>query len=300
MIGQVAGGMLSLFGQKIANEWAFDRNSQLAALQNRYNLDAMNMVNSYNDPKNQLARMKRAGVNPDIAWSNGGLVNLSSPAPAMSAGSPMQPLDITGTAGGMIDALSSGKLADANTESIKADTVLKKAQAKGQEITNENLQQKYNAELDILSANYKQMQNQLWEFEQNKDAILEESVVRAIDARVQKAIKSGIYQTEDGFVTFGELMQQLTGIRMTDEIAQRQLSKKKAVGLMKDIQSLINGEVDAAKTLSKQLERLDFELEQDKAIPDLIEELSGMGEYSRFIAKFIDLLLRYKSISSKK
>lgn len=83
----------SLFAQPMQQQRVFEQNQKLAELQNKYNMDMFTAVNRYNDPMNQLARMKRAGVNPDLAWAKGGLQNVSAPAPAMTAGTPMSEYD---------------------------------------------------------------------------------------------------------------------------------------------------------------------------------------------------------------
>lgn len=50
--------------------------------QNKFNLDMWNRQNVYNDPKNQMARLKSAGLNPNLVYGSGGVSgNTTSNAP---------------------------------------------------------------------------------------------------------------------------------------------------------------------------------------------------------------------------
>lgn len=49
-------------------------NAQQAALARSYNTQMVNSQNLYNDPRNVMKRLKEAGINPALAFSNGGSV----------------------------------------------------------------------------------------------------------------------------------------------------------------------------------------------------------------------------------
>ena len=70
--------------------------------------------------------------------------------------------------------------------------------------------------------------------------------------------------------------------------------------LMKDIDAIATGKANEFSLagmkfdlMQKQWEREDFELEQDKAAANLLEEMTGEGEYARLFGKFLKVLLRY-------
>lgn len=59
-------------------------NRDLAAYQNEYNLSMWNRENEYNTPAAQMERLKKAGLNPALMYSQGTVGNAGSPAPAAS------------------------------------------------------------------------------------------------------------------------------------------------------------------------------------------------------------------------
>lgn len=98
---------VSLYGTKQANknidkqlaaqqrENALNRvyNLNLAKLQNKWNRQQWQMENAYNSPAAQMARMKQAGLNPDMMYGGGVSGNLSANSPDMTSGSPSSPVD---------------------------------------------------------------------------------------------------------------------------------------------------------------------------------------------------------------
>lgn len=84
-----------LRSQSLENEYAFERNRQLAQDQNAFNVAQWNRENEYNLPINQIKRLKDAGINPHLAFSNGVSGLTSATSPTMSAGSPYTPVDYT-------------------------------------------------------------------------------------------------------------------------------------------------------------------------------------------------------------
>lgn len=63
-------------------------NMDLANRQNAANIEMWNMQNEYNSPKAQMARLKAAGLNPNMIYNNGSAStgNSSSPPEAVAAG----------------------------------------------------------------------------------------------------------------------------------------------------------------------------------------------------------------------
>lgn len=105
-LGSVGSSLISgLFGQigqrqqlnqsLHQQQLAFQQNKELAALQNEYNIAQWQRENEYNLPKNQMSRLKKAGLNPDLMYGNGISGLTSATSPSMSAGSPMSPVDMT-------------------------------------------------------------------------------------------------------------------------------------------------------------------------------------------------------------
>ena len=52
-----------------------------------YNTEMWEKNNAYNDPSQQMARLKNAGINPHLAYSQGGVTNTSAAAASSNASS---------------------------------------------------------------------------------------------------------------------------------------------------------------------------------------------------------------------
>lgn len=75
VVGGLAGGLLDSYSAKKA-----------ASLQNEYMYSLMQYQNDYNTPKNQMARLKDAGLNPNLVYGSGGTTTLSASGSAPSVG----------------------------------------------------------------------------------------------------------------------------------------------------------------------------------------------------------------------
>lgn len=85
--------------QQKQNEW----NAQQQQKQNEFaeqqattaynrQVDFWNLQNAYNDPSKQIDRLRNAGINPSLAYSNGGLNNIGASTPSVSQGSTSAPV----------------------------------------------------------------------------------------------------------------------------------------------------------------------------------------------------------------
>ena len=90
-----------------------------------YNTTMWEKNNAYNDPTQQMARLKSAGINPHLAYSQGGVTNTSS-SPASSNASSMP----EGRAPQLdVNAMLNARLVGEQINNIKADTAKKEAEA---------------------------------------------------------------------------------------------------------------------------------------------------------------------------
>lgn len=62
-------------------EIAFNR--EQAQLEREYNFKMWNLTNQYNSPKEQMARLKAAGLNPNMVYGSGSAANTASSVPTM-------------------------------------------------------------------------------------------------------------------------------------------------------------------------------------------------------------------------
>lgn len=126
---------------KEENQRNRDWNLNLAKMQNRWSIDQWNRENAYNTPAAQKSRMLAAGLNPDLAYSQGGSFVPAAASPEMTAGSPSAPADVSGisskkTFGQMFSDALQMSLASAQTENIGADTGKKKQETRNLVVEN--------------------------------------------------------------------------------------------------------------------------------------------------------------------
>lgn len=85
----------SIKAQQEENQKNRDYNLQLAKMQNEWNLQQWERENEYNNPLNQMARLKAAGLNPNLVYGNGAGQTTSAPSPNLTSGAPSSPVDMS-------------------------------------------------------------------------------------------------------------------------------------------------------------------------------------------------------------
>lgn len=81
--------------QREENEKTRLFNRESAELANKWSIDQWNRENEYNLPSNQVQRLRDAGLNPDLMYSNGAGSLLSAASPSVSQSSPASPTDMS-------------------------------------------------------------------------------------------------------------------------------------------------------------------------------------------------------------
>lgn len=121
-------GLYSLHQQKKENEKTREYNFKLAQMQNQWNVEQWQRENDYNNPANQVARIKAAGLNPDLIYG-GGIQNTSATSPQMSAGAAAAPMDWSSLANiNPVNSYLDAQLKQAQIDNINADTNKKGAE----------------------------------------------------------------------------------------------------------------------------------------------------------------------------
>lgn len=92
--GQNANINKQIAAQSRENEKNRQYNLQLAQMQNQWSIEQWERENEYNSPVNQMSRLKTAGINPNLAYSNG-VSNLAAASPGMTSGAPSSPVDMS-------------------------------------------------------------------------------------------------------------------------------------------------------------------------------------------------------------
>lgn len=76
-VGTIVGSNRAAKSQAATNR----ANAAMAHSQNRWNLEQWQRENEYNSPEQQMQRLKQAGLNPNLAYANGTVQNVSAHSP---------------------------------------------------------------------------------------------------------------------------------------------------------------------------------------------------------------------------
>lgn len=120
--------------QQKENEKNRQYNLMLAKQQNAWNIEQWNRENQYNDPSAVMSRLRNAGINPALAYSNGVGSFSAAYSPTMTAGAPSTPVDMSALSGKqtIADAVMSGLQMD----KIFSESNKINSEKKGQDIDN--------------------------------------------------------------------------------------------------------------------------------------------------------------------
>lgn len=121
--------------QKLQNQF----NAQQQAKQNQFaeqqattafnrQVQFWNMQNQYNDPSAQIDRLRNAGINPTLAYSQGGLDNVGAATPAVNQGSTAAPISGSYTGSASPAAMSEATTAIVNGINATKDLEVKDSQ----------------------------------------------------------------------------------------------------------------------------------------------------------------------------
>lgn len=124
VIGSAISGLFSYLNQNAINR----HNEQLARQQNAWNLMQWQRENWYNDPANQVARLRAAGLNPGLLMSNG-VENIAAQSPEMVSSQSHATAQIPNVFSNFAQDYKTAQLLDAQRENIEADTRQKNANA---------------------------------------------------------------------------------------------------------------------------------------------------------------------------
>ena len=151
LIGSIAGAIgqnkvvnKQIEAQKRENQLNREYNLMLARQQNQWNLEQWQRENDYNSPTSQMARLRAAGLNPDLMYGQGTTGN-SAGSPEMTSGAPSEPNDMSvmlskrsfgQTMQQILDKEQQRRMNEAQIEAIKANTNKTNAETTGINLDN--------------------------------------------------------------------------------------------------------------------------------------------------------------------
>lgn len=149
LIGSIAGAIgqnkivnKQIKAQREENRLNRQYNLMLARQQNQWNLEQWERENFYNSPISQMARLRAAGLNPDLMYGQGTTGNSFS-SPQMTSGAPSEPQDMSAmlsersfgqTIQQMIDKEQQRRMNEAQIEAIRATAREKNTNADATEL----------------------------------------------------------------------------------------------------------------------------------------------------------------------
>lgn len=293
----------------LQNQW----NKEAAAQSQQYAKDMFD----YTGYENQVKQMKAAGLNPALMNGSGGSAGQASAGAVEQPAQAFQPMGIQMALQAQ-QVMANTQLANAQAEKTRA------------EATAQNMQNLIGSSVDLAKkvAEVRKSRKDAEEVEQKienlkKTAKATEESIELIKANVEnKEVQTRIAQFQDDINNiikssggWGENGKSY-GWRDTvveryyagfeKDIAEFSYNEKKMLfdkeileRLSKDMKLIAQGKLDEMtkptqelQLLIKQYERDDWELEQDRAFSDMLEELTGQGEYSRLLGKVLNLFVK--------
>lgn len=139
-VGSLVGSGVNAAVSSNAASTSYERQKQLMALQNQYAVENWNRENNYNSPKEQMKRLKEAGLNPDLVYGNGASGLQSGPISSPSA--PSAPMQVTapGDFGSTVSDAVQAAVGIRQSEKTKSETM-------AQDIRNKYIEEECNKAL---------------------------------------------------------------------------------------------------------------------------------------------------------
>lgn len=174
LIGSIAGAIgqnrvvnKQIEAQKRENQLNREYNLMLARQQNQWNLEQWQRENDYNSPTSQMARLRQAGLNPDLMYGQGTTGN-SAGSPEMTSGAPSEPTDMSAmlskrsfgqTMQQILDKEQQRRMNEAQIEAIKANTNKTNSETQGQDINNAIQQIRLGNEVTFQNMKIREMED---------------------------------------------------------------------------------------------------------------------------------------------
>ncbi len=293
---------------ELQNQW----NKEAAAKSQEY---AKEMFD-YTGYENQAKQMKAAGLNPALLNGGSGSAGQAHGA-TVSPATAMQPMGLQ-VALQAQQVASQIALTNAQAEKIRSETTSQKVEnlvgigiELAKKVTEVRKNKRDTEEVEQRIENLKKTAEATEESIKLTKASIENKEVQTRIAQFQddmnKIIKSSAWWDEDGKSHGWEdtlIDKYYKGFK--SDMSEFSYKEKKMLfdkeileRLSKDMEMIVQGKLDEmtkptqeVQLLLKQYERDEWELEQDRAFSDMLENLTGQGEYTRLLGKILNVLVR--------
>lgn len=227
--------------QKEENQKNREYNFMLAKTQNEWNIQQWERSNEYNNPLNQMLRLKEAGLNPNLVYGNGAGQSLAAPNPQLTSGAPSTPQDMSllaqrPTVGQVINSALSNRALQSQIEKTDAETRKTLADAGISETNANYLKAEKELGIKIQGRVYEKLEHEIDKaFEEAKQATylvehlnyqqLNERIEylykeRTMEAIVKRLEKEADISEQDAQLAIQSFTYRLMGIKAQGELAK--------------------------------------------------------------------------------
>lgn len=244
LIGSISGAIgqnklvnKQIEAQKRENQLNREYNLMLARQQNQWNLEQWERENYYNSPISQMARLRAAGLNPDLMYGQGTTGN-SAGSPEMTSGAPSEPNDMSSmlskrsfgqTMQQILDREQQRRMNEAQIEAIKANTNKTNSETQGQDINNAIQQIRLGNEAKFQDQTLKNMQ----------------AVEKMTDAQAQSYLQS-VVESNRRIEKMGVEMDSLR-VAMDNVSFEQEMKVREYILHSKEVDSIIQVNLASAK-----------------------------------------------------
>ena len=311
------------FGREMYEKQSGDEDRRME-LQNKWNIEAAEKnqeyakeMFDYTGYENQVKQMKAAGLNP--ALLNGG-----SGSPGQAHGATVEPATAMQPMGLQValqaqQTAAQTALTNAQAEKIRSETTEQKVENLvgigidlAKKVAEVRKSKKDTEEVEQKIENLKKTAEETEESIKLIKANIDNKDVQTRLAKFQDDINniiksSGSWDKNGKSYGWRDTVIEKYYSGFEKDIAEFSYNEKKMLfdkeileKLSKDMELIAQGKLDEmtkptqeVQLLLKQYERDDWELEQDRAFSDMLEDLTGQGEYSRLLGKIINVIVRF-------
>ena len=288
------------------NQW----NKEAAAQSQAY---AKEMFD-YTGYENQVKQMKAAGLNPALLNGGSGSAGQAHGATVTPA-TAMQPMGLQVALQAQQTAAQTA-LTNAQAEKIRSETTAQKVENLvgigvdlAKKVTEVRKSKKDTEEVEQRIENLKKTAEATEESIKLIKANIDNKEVQTRIAQFQddmnKVIKSSVWYKNGKSYGWEDTLIEKYYQGFKSDIAGFSYNEKKMLfdkeileKLNKDMELIVQGKLDEltkptqeVQLLIKRYERDDWELEQDRAFSDMLENLTGQGEYSRLLGKVLNMFI---------
>ena len=293
------------------NKKTAEYNQDLARGMYDYTFDKQN---AYNNPAAEKERYEAAGLNPALLYGNGG--GGGGGTSATTTGGQMSPVTSIQPMGVQVALQAEAQKAQtelikAQTNSIKADT-MKKVTAdmasagldmvgkmlanKGSEVNNRKAEQ----EIQNLKKTNEQITENIGKIKEEKKTIEFENWLNKLKKEATMLYNDGssisfesLYRANE----WSKLKTELEELNFKEEKAK--FDRNKLEGLFDNLDKIIKGETDGYQMNTKKYEEMDWNLKNDKAFGDLLNQLGADSKYSKLLLAIIKYFANKKTTRTR-